>query len=135
LQARDWGRWIDLWADDAVLEFPFAPAGQPGRFVGKQAILAYMSATTERIEVDSVTNLEIFPMLDPEAIVVDVQIAGHLLGNGAPYDQRYVTIFQFKAGKIQRYREFWNPLISIDAHGSRQAWMAAFASRVQAAPA
>jgi ketosteroid isomerase-like protein len=26
-----WDEWIDLWADDGVLEFPFAPAGLADR--------------------------------------------------------------------------------------------------------
>ena len=46
LQAQDWDKWISLWADDAILEFPFAPKNRPSIYRGKQDILTYMSSTT-----------------------------------------------------------------------------------------
>ncbi|MYW00174.1 nuclear transport factor 2 family protein, partial [Streptomyces sp. SID3343] len=34
--------WVGLWADDGVMEFPFAPDGRPARLEGREAIAAYM---------------------------------------------------------------------------------------------
>ena len=34
-----WDEWSDLWADDGVLEFPFAPPGRRGHYVRKADIL------------------------------------------------------------------------------------------------
>jgi len=61
LQAQDWDKWINLWADDAILEFPFAPKNRPSIYRGKQDILSYMSSTTRSIVVDSVAELKISP--------------------------------------------------------------------------
>ena len=123
LQAQDWDKWIKLWADDAVLEFPFAPKNRPSVYHGKQDILAYMSSTTRSIVVDSVAGLKISPMLDPNQLVIELTIQGHLISNGATYNQIYVTFFEFESGKIKHYKEYWNPLVSIEAHGSYEAWM------------
>jgi len=123
LQAQDWDKWIKLWADDAVLEFPFAPKNRPSVYHGKQDILAYMSSTTRSIVVDSVAGLKISPMLDPNQLVIELSIQGHLISNGATYNQIYVTFFEFESGKIKHYKEYWNPLVSIEAHGSYEAWM------------
>jgi len=123
LQAQDWDNWINLWADDAVLEFPFAPKNRPSIYHGKQDILTYMSSTTRSIVVDSVAALKIAPMLDPNKLVIELTINGHLISNGATYNQIYVTFFEFESGKIKHYREYWNPLVSIDAYGSYEAWM------------
>jgi len=123
LQAQDWDKWIKLWADDAVLEFPFAPKNRPSIYHGKQDILAYMSSTTRSIVVDSVAGLKISPMLDPNQLVIELTIQGHLISNGATYNQIYVTFFEFESGKIKHYKEYWNPLVSIEAHGSYEAWM------------
>jgi len=123
LQAQDWDKWIKLWADDAVLEFPFAPKNRPSVYHGKQDILAYMSSTTRSIVVDSVAGLKISPMLDPNQLVIELTIQGHLISNGATYNQIYVTFFEFESGKIKQYKEYWNPLVSIEAHGSYEAWM------------
>ena len=38
-----WNEWGDLWAEDSVLEFPYAPEGAVSRYVGRDAIVAYMS--------------------------------------------------------------------------------------------
>lgn len=123
LQAQDWDNWIDLWADDAVLEFPFAPKNRPSIYHGKQDILTYMSSTTRSIVVDSVAALKIASMLDPNKLVIELTIHGHLISNGATYDQIYVTFFEFESGKIKYYREYWNPLVSIEAYGSYETWM------------
>jgi len=123
LQAQDWDKWINIWADDAILEFPFAPKNRPSIYRGKQDILTYMSSTTRSIVVDSVAELKISPMLDPNKIVVELTINGHLKSNGAEYNQRYVTFFEFESGKIKHYREYWNPIVSIDAYGGYEAWM------------
>jgi len=123
LQAQDWDNWINLWADDAILEFPFAPKNRPSIYRGKQDILTYMSSTTRSIVVDSVAELNISPMLDPSKLVIELAINGHLLGNGATYNQRYVTFFEFELGKIKHYREYWNPVVSIEAYGSYEAWL------------
>jgi hypothetical protein len=82
-----------------------------------------MSSTTRSIVVDSVAELNISPMLDPNKMVIELAINGHLLSNGATYNQRYVTFFEFEFGKIKHYREYWNPVVSIEAYGSYEAWM------------
>jgi len=123
LQAQDWDKWINLWADDAILEFPFAPKNRPSIYRGKQDILTYMSSTTRSIVVESVAELKISLMLDPNKIVVELTINGHLKNNGATYNQQYVTFFEFESGKIKHYREYWNPIVSIDAYGGYEEWM------------
>ncbi len=40
---KDWDGFAALWADDGVLEFPYAPPGRRSRYVGKAEILAYMN--------------------------------------------------------------------------------------------
>ncbi|MDR3513741.1 MAG: nuclear transport factor 2 family protein [Caulobacteraceae bacterium] len=123
-----WDEWIALWAEDGVLDFPFAPAGRQRTYRGKGEILAYMSATPGRVAIDRVDQLRILPMQDPAIAVVEVTIKGHAPATGAPYDQTYVLFFETKAGKLWRYREYWNPLVSIDAMGGRETWAAGFGS-------
>ena len=123
LQAQDWDKWIELWTEDAILEFPFAPKNRPSVYRGKDDILTYMSSTTRSIVVDTVAELNISPMLDPNKLVIELAINGHLLSNGAAYNQRYVTFFEFESGKIKHYREYCNPVVSIEAYGSYEAWM------------
>ena len=121
--------WIDLWDEDGVLEFPFAPTRHVIAQHGKTEILAYMRAAAGGIVTDEVTELRAHPGLDPEILVVELETRGHLAETGAPYDQKYVCIFQTHGGRILRYREYWNPLISIEAHGGLDQWRASHSSQ------
>ncbi len=125
LMARgDWDAWIDLWAEDGVLEFPFAPAGRQPIYCGRPEILGYMKAAAGRIAIDAVARARVFPMHDPAVAVAEVAIKGHVLPGGAPYDQSYVLFFETSDGKLARYREYWNPLVSMAAFGA--AWATGF---------
>ena len=127
---QSWDAWIDLWADDGVLEFPFAPAGRRARYAGKADILAYMQATAARmgghIKSEGLEYFRILPMAEPGAICLEMAVKGRVVATGAPYAQKYISIIETRGGKITVYREYWNPLVSIDANGGREAWSAAF---------
>ena len=62
------------------------------------------------------------------SVAVEFTVKGHAPQTGAPFNQTYVIFFQTKGGKIWRYREYWNPLVTIDALGDRQAWTDGFGS-------
>jgi hypothetical protein len=118
--------WVELWAEDGVLEFPFAPAGRRRAYQGKADILAYMKHATGRIAADSVEQMRISPMLDPGLAVVELSIKGHALANDAPYNQSFVIFFEVQDGKLRHHREYWNPLVTIDAVGGRDVWAKGF---------
>ncbi len=132
---QSWDEWIDLWADDGVLEFPFAPTGRRSRYVGRSDILAYMKAVAERmagrIKSEGLDSFVMHPMLDPSTFCLEMGIKGRVLETDAPYLQKYISIIETKGGKLSLYREYWNPLVSIDANGGREAWTAAFGSPEQ----
>ena len=122
-----WDEWIELWADDGVLEFPFAPPGRQSIYRGKDEILAYMKAASGKMKIDGITAMRVQPALDPHAVTVELTVTGAMLKTGKPYNQRFVFFFEVKDGKLAAYREYWNPLITIDANnGDREAWTAAF---------
>lgn len=118
--------WIELWAEDGVLEFPYAPAGRRRAYQGKADILAYMTHASGRVAADSVEQMRISPMLDPGMAVVELSFKGRALANDAPYNQSPVFIFEVRDGRMQRHREYWNPLVTIDAIGGRDAWASGF---------
>jgi len=128
LGQKNWSDWIELWAEDGELDFPFAPVGRKRNYRGKAEILNYMSATPGRVVIDAVDTVKLHPMHDPSAAVVELTVRGHVPTTGAAYNQSYVLFFETRGGKLWRYREYWNPLISIDAMGGREAWTQGFGS-------
>ncbi|MGD0188991.1 MAG: nuclear transport factor 2 family protein [Roseiarcus sp.] len=119
-----WDEWIELWAEDGTLEFPFAPAGRPKTYVGRAAILNYMRAAGGDFTIESVVSRQVHPMLDPRIVCGEMSINGRLNSTGAPYDQQYVVFFEIENGQIKRYREYWNPLVALVAYGGVEAWLA-----------
>jgi uncharacterized protein len=118
--------WIELWDDEGSCEFPFAPPGGKRFYRGKGEIYAYMTAYPGRIAIDSVAELRVHSMLDPEAAVIELAIKGRALPSGRPYDQSYVAFLEARNSKVWRYREYWNPLVSIEAFGGMDAWLSGF---------
>lgn len=117
--------WIELWADDGICEFPYAPEGQPRRLEGKQAIYHYMTAYPERIAIDAIEEVRVHEMRDPRSLTVELAVRGPAVETGCPYNQRYVIIATTDGAKLTHYREYWNPLVSIDAFGGLDAWVGA----------
>jgi hypothetical protein len=115
MSQRRFDEWIELWAEDGTCEFPFAAEGVLRVYSGKPEILAYMAAAAGKIAIDSIAHFRVHPMLDPEVAAVELATNGRAVATGRPYNQRYVAFVEVKNGKIWRYREYWNPLISIEA--------------------
>jgi uncharacterized protein len=128
-----WDEWIDLWADDGVLEFPFAPLGRRRRYVGKPDILAYMKPLAGRMKLEELEYLHVHAMLDPAMSCLEMGIKGRIVETDAPYDQKYIAVVETRDGKVSLYREYWNPIVSMDANGGRDAWTAEFGSPEQEA--
>jgi ketosteroid isomerase-like protein len=58
---------------------------------------------------------------DPNVAVVELSTRGRAISTGRPFHQSYVIVFETKDGKIWRFREYWNPLVLIEAFG--EGWV------------
>jgi ketosteroid isomerase-like protein len=127
LVEKRWDDWIELWAEDGELSFPFAPLGRQSTYRGRPEIVGYMREVG-RVVVDSLDTFQLHAMQDPRAAVIEFAVRGHAPETGLPFNQTYVIFVQTKDDKIWRYREYWNPLVAIDALGARQTWTDGFGS-------
>lgn len=128
---HDHPRWLALFADDAVVEFPYAPSvGRPARLEGKTALDAYFGGAggvfvglTFR---DVVVHVAAASAASTAATSSGIAIAeAHGTATIAPtgkiYEQDYVMVLEARDGKIVRYREYWNPMSAIEAFGGADA--------------
>ncbi|MGW0790145.1 nuclear transport factor 2 family protein [Streptomyces sp. NPDC002911] len=102
--------WVGLWADDGVMEFPFAPDGWPARLEGREAIAAYMRAYPDHIDLRDFPELRIHETTDPEIIVVEMRGVGRLVESDSAFDMTYIAVVTIRDGRITSYRDYWNPL-------------------------
>ncbi len=120
LVARDIARWLELFADDAVVEMPYAPSiARTGRFVGKPAIDAYFRGTPGTFRDLVFRDLRVHAGADPELALAEVHGSARIGPEGRPYEQDYVMIVRTRGGQIVEYREYWNPVPVLAAFAER----------------
>jgi ketosteroid isomerase-like protein len=110
LLAKDIPGWVDLWDEDGVLEFPFAPPGWPGRLEGRRAIADYMRNYPDHVDVHDFPDVKIHQTAVPEVIVVEMRGIGRLVASDSPFGMTYIAVVTVKDGLITTYRDYWNPL-------------------------
>lgn len=111
LLAKDITGWTELWDEDGIAEFPFAPDGWPKRLEGKAAVAAYMRGYPDHIDLHAFPSVEIHQTVVPETVVVEMRGVGRLVATGEPFDMSYIAVVTVKDGLITHYRDYWNPLV------------------------
>ncbi|WP_217255066.1 nuclear transport factor 2 family protein [Streptomyces sp. AC602_WCS936] len=111
---KDIAAWTGLWADDGVMEFPFAPEGWPRRLEGKEAVGAYMRGYPDHIDLHDFPDLRIHRTVEPETLVVEMRGVGRLVRTDAPFDMTYIAVVTVEAGRFTSYRDYWNPLAVLE---------------------
>lgn len=107
--------WVELFAPNAVLEFPFAPVGVPPRVTGRDALVAHMSGFPETFDVEFV-DLVFHETVDPSLAIAEFRSTGTALPTGKPYEQTCVSVVRTDGdGLITHYLDYWNPLVAIEA--------------------
>ncbi|MFE4857624.1 nuclear transport factor 2 family protein [Streptomyces sp. NPDC056670] len=112
---KDIPAWVDLWAEDGVMEFPFAPDGRPKRLENREAVAAYMRHYPDHIDLHDFPELRIHRTTDPDTIVVEMRGVGRLVRTGRPFDMTYIAVVTVRDGRFTSYRDYWNPLAVLEA--------------------
>jgi ketosteroid isomerase-like protein len=108
LKAGDVDGWMEIYAPDAVHEFPFAPEGAIRRLEGRDTIAAYMRQLPERIRFGSLRDVRARETGD-ELII---EATGHhrRIPDNAPRDLSYVWFVTLRNGQVTYFRDYMNPL-------------------------
>ncbi|MCF3180193.1 nuclear transport factor 2 family protein [Streptomyces polychromogenes] len=120
---KDIAGWAGLWAQDGVMEFPFAPPGWPRRLEGRKAVATYMEPYPERIDLHDFpeADLRIHETADPRTIVAEMRGVGRQVRSGRPFDMTYIAVVTVEDGRFTSYRDYWNPLAALEATAGADA--------------
>ncbi|WP_029115989.1 nuclear transport factor 2 family protein [Mycobacterium sp. URHB0044] len=127
LLAHDVAAFAALWAEDGVLEFPFAAPGYPARVEGRAAVAEYMRGYPDILDIKEIRQLVLHQTVDPEVVVVEFEVAGVVVSSGAPYQMTYIAVITVRNNEIQRYRDYWSPLAAAELLGGSDQLSSAFA--------
>lgn len=111
----DASTFVEMVADDGVMEFPYSPAGFPARLEGRAAIARHLEGLGDIIAFDRMGEPIVHPSIDPDVVVIEFESFGRGVVTGEPYDQRYVSVIRTGGGRIVHYRDYWNPLVILRA--------------------
>ncbi|KZK78259.1 putative PhzA/B-like protein [Pseudovibrio sp. W64] len=110
LENKDMETLADVWSERAVQDMPYSPDGFPDVVEGKANLIKHYSAWPENAgEADFTSNLKFYPMMSPEWLFAEFTGEVEILTTGREYNQIYGGLFHVPHGKIQYYREYFNP--------------------------
>jgi len=108
LQAGDIDSWMEIYAPDAIHEFPFAPEGMARSLEGRDVIAAYMGQLSSLIRFGSLSDVRVREAGDE----VIIEATGHhrRVADDSPRDLSYVWFITHRDGKVTHFRDYMNPL-------------------------
>jgi ketosteroid isomerase-like protein len=106
---------VDMMAEDFVMEFPFARPGMQTRIEGRSAVLTYLMTVSQGVSVDSMSNVTVHDTSDPDVVIVEFQGHGRSVKTGEVYEPRYISVIRTRGGRMVHYRDYWNPLAGLKA--------------------
>jgi ketosteroid isomerase-like protein len=117
--------WIDLFAEDAVFECPYAPLTTK-RFEGKAAIYNFLRTVFVQMSDWRFSNIRIYPTTNPNLAWAEFHGEAVAVATSRPYQQDFVVRLETREGRVIHYREYSNPMASIEAWGGTQNLQQAF---------
>ena len=119
---------VELLADDAVIELPFALPGRRTRYEGRED---FREATDEDranfpVRFEEVRDVVVHDTADPEVIVVEYELAGVVTTTGHRASAPFIGVLRVRDGKTVLWREYQNSLAIAAALGRLPDLLAAF---------
>ena len=121
----------DLFAEDGVLRFPFAPPGMPREIRGREAIRAARTSEAGRrslLVMDGV-ELVVRETDDPEVVVTEIEHYGHSQALDGPYRFRALGVVRVRDGEIVSYDDYMDPIATAALLGRTDELAAALRTR------
>jgi ketosteroid isomerase-like protein len=110
--AMDTERFVSLFAPDGYVEWPYQPAGVPGRVEGRERLREFLTAQAQGlVRFDEYRDTVIHETTDPEVVIVEYDVHGTVIPTGAPLHQRIIAVIRVRDGLVVSYRDYLNPLV------------------------
>ena len=111
---------VDLMAPDGCIEWPFRPAGIPGKIQGREEIRAFLTEAAKGfVRFTEFRDVVLHETADPEVVIVEYNAVGTVLDTGAPFRQTVIAVFRVRNDLVLSYRDYINPLPLAEALASR----------------
>ncbi|MFF9314546.1 nuclear transport factor 2 family protein [Streptomyces sp. NPDC014748] len=112
----------DLYAADAVHEFPFAFPGLPPRYHGREEVRAGYRALwgASPARPERIDEFAVHATADPEVIVVEQTVAGTLVPAGRPFAVPGLLVLRVRDSQLVHVRDYMDAAAAVPPAGRDQ---------------
>ncbi|GAA3585409.1 hypothetical protein GCM10022222_82470 [Amycolatopsis ultiminotia] len=105
--ANRWDDLADLYAEDAVVELPFAPDGIPAVTQGREVLRKRFHSVAGRRRITKADHVLVRETSDPEVLVTEFELHGEI--GGEPSVSTYTLVMTIRDGRIVHSRDYSAP--------------------------
>jgi ketosteroid isomerase-like protein len=103
---KEWDELPDLYAEDTVVEHPFAIPPQPKRLEGREALRRHFAAGPRQPLDLRARNIVVHDTADPEVIVGEFDYDVHVTTTGRSFTVANILVVQVRDGQIVYSRDY-----------------------------
>jgi ketosteroid isomerase-like protein len=96
----------DLYAEDAVIEIPFAPPGIQRTSQGREVFRARFKSAERMWQIEGTDHVSIHQSVDPEVVVVEFTLRRRLRESGKQVSSLYIVVMTIRDGLIRHSRDY-----------------------------
>jgi ketosteroid isomerase-like protein len=118
IQGISKGQWLELdklYAEDAVVEYPFALPGAPARLAGRPAIRRYFGAVARLPLELKAHHVMLHETGDPEVVIAEYDYDGLVTTTGRSFQVPNIQVSRVRSGQIVTSRDYHNHPVLADA--------------------
>lgn len=118
------GRWPELdelYAEDAVVDYPFALPSGPARLAGRSAIRRYFAAVGRLPLELTALHVVVHETKDPEVVIAEYDYDGLVTTTGRSFQVSNIQVSRVRDGHIVTSRDYHNHPVLADAAAERNA--------------
>ncbi|MEA1064993.1 nuclear transport factor 2 family protein [Erwinia sp. HR93] len=108
---------MSMMTEDILFELPYALPDGPSHISGKAALGDYLPKIAQLISIASMSLENAVVGEGGQQAVLEISCQGTGIATGRRYDQHYVCVLTLRNGFIKRWRDYWNPLVMLQAVG------------------
>jgi|SRR5579862_2872266 len=111
----DGKHFFDIVADDIIYEVLYNVPGWPRVIKGRTDLMAAFRRYVENIALRSANQLILHNTDDGRVVVIEYEVHGTVVANGAKYDNRFCSIIKIEGRKVSHWRDYMESLAAWNA--------------------
>ena len=125
--SADPGDLADCYAEQVVIEMPFAPAAlYPSRIeTGREELRTRFRAGTALRTYQRVDRVRIHRTADPAVVITEYDLHGRMAADGEAFTLSFLMVITVREGRIVHTRDYTDPIAGAQALGRLPALLAA----------